>query len=136
MDSSYLTDDSMKHNDMKITENINGDIFAILNLPGNVKKSILSRKEQEKKNRWISVRGDSILFYLDFKDLGALILNNWDLFKDDFPGQSWVSTKIEELGNCRNLVAHNSFIGSHERDVIRVNFNSIINQLSTAFFNK
>jgi hypothetical protein len=54
------------------------------------------------------------------------------LFKPYFPQQSWIATKIDELGNCRNLVAHNSYLGKHERDVIRVNFNSIIKQISSA----
>ena len=106
------------------------DYFAQLNVPNNVKTGISKRKELEAKNTWISVRGGSDLFYLDFKDISDLILNNWDLFKSYFPDQSWISSKINELGNCRNLVAHNSFLGDHEKDVIRVYFNSIVKQLN------
>jgi hypothetical protein len=76
------------------------------------------------------VRGDSDLFYLDFKDLGTIILNNWELFRVYFPDQSWISAKMNELYSCRNLVAHNSYIGAHERDLIRVYFRSIIKQLN------
>ncbi len=77
----------------------------------------------------MSVRGGSELFYLDLKISVDLILNNWNLFKDYFPHQAWISSKIEELGNCRNLVAHNSVIGDHERNVIRVDFLSILRQI-------
>ena len=114
------------------TKFINGEdnIFNRLMLTTEVKKGISLRKRQEEKNRWLSIRGNSELFYLDFKELEAIILNNWTVFKQYFPGQSWISSKIDELVNCRNLVAHNSYIGTHERDVIRINFNSIIRQLS------
>jgi hypothetical protein len=77
-------------------------------------------------------RGNNPLFYLDFKDLGTLILNNWESFKTYFPNQAWISAKIEELAHCRNLVAHNSYLGKHERDVIRVNFDSIVKQIGSA----
>jgi len=103
--------------------------FSSLNIPAAVKRLIANRKAQEAKNQWISVRGGSDLFYMDFKELGIIIQNNWDLFKQYFPDQAWICSKIDELGNCRNLIAHNSVIGDHERDVIRVNFNSIAKQL-------
>jgi len=108
------------------------DYFEKLTVSSDVKRGIEARKSQEIKNQWLSLRGHSPLFYLDFKDLGTLILNNWELFKGYFPQQSWIATKLDELANCRNLVAHNSFVGNHERDVIRVNFNSIIRQINLA----
>lgn len=105
--------------------------FANVAVPKSISNGIAVRKEQEKKNLWIGVRGNSDLFYFDFKDLGVLIQNNWDIFKTYFPDQAWISSKIDELGNCRNLVAHNSVIGEHERDVIRINFRSITKQLNS-----
>lgn len=102
-----------------------------------VSKSILSgieqRKNQEKKNLWLSVRGNSDLFYFDFKDLGLLIQNNWEIFKEYFPDQAWICSKLEEMGNCRNLVAHNSIIGEDERNLIKLYFRNITKQLSNHF---
>jgi hypothetical protein len=69
---------------------------------------------------------------LDFDDLADLIRNNWALFEDDFPTQEWITSKISELAKCRNLVAHNSYLGKDERDLIRVIFIQILKQLSTA----
>jgi hypothetical protein len=108
------------------------DFFQKLNVPSDIKRGLEIRKKEESKNQWISVRGDSSMFYLDFKDIATLILNNWQLFKGYFPNQGWISTKINELAECRNLVAHNSYLGKHERDVIRVNYNSIVKQISSA----
>jgi hypothetical protein len=114
-----------------LTEKFGLTYFANIVVPKSILNGIVVRKEQEKKNLWIGVRGNSDLFYFDFKDLGVLIQNNWDIFKIYFPDQAWVSSKIDEMGNCRNLVAHNSVIGEHERDVIRINFRSITKQLNS-----
>ncbi|CAH1213252.1 hypothetical protein PAECIP111893_03655 [Paenibacillus plantiphilus] len=69
--------------------------------------------------KWLSVRGDSKLFYLDFKDLATIINNNWDIFKDYFPSQDFIIPKIKEMADCRNLIAHNSLIDETERNVIK-----------------
>jgi len=114
-----------------LTEKFGLAYFANVVVPKSILNGIVVRKEQEKKNLWIGVRGNSDLFYFDFKDLGVLIQNNWDIFKIYFPDQAWISSKIDEMGNCRNLVAHNSVIGEHERDVIRINFRSITKQLNS-----
>lgn len=115
----------------KVAENKYGaEYINSLKIPKSVKTGIDIRKDAQAKNNWISLRGGSDLFYVDFKDLGDVLVNNWELFKSYFPDQAWITTKVDELGNCRNLVAHNSYLGKHERDVIRVNFRSIIRQLN------
>jgi len=105
--------------------------FDKLNLSSNIDRKIADRKQRESKNRWLRLRGYSDMFYLDFGDLGSIIQNNWNVFSPYFPNQNWILTKIDELAKCRNLVAHNSYIESHERDVIRVDYNSILKQLDS-----
>lgn len=101
-----------------------------ITVPHSVKKKITDRKSSETQNKWLSQRGDDFLFYLDFKELADLILNNWnDVFKDHFPSQQWISIKIDELGNIRNLVAHNSYINTHDKRVLVTNYHSIVRQL-------
>jgi hypothetical protein len=118
------------------TEKVGSDYLTKITIPNTVKKSIQVRKEAEQKNQWISIRGNSELFYLDFKDLAILIVNNWDFFKEYFPDQHWLNVKIDELGNCRNLIAHNSYVSSLERDVIRLNYNQILKQIRIVEGNK
>jgi hypothetical protein len=108
------------------------EYFSKLTLTKNIKDTINGRKRTEEKNRWVSVRGDSDLFYLDFIELSGIIQNNWELFKDYFPDQSWINSKLNELYSIRNLVAHNSYVGKHERDVLQVTFRSIVKQLNTS----
>src|SRR5690606_24355890 len=105
------------------------DYVSKLNLTKSIRDTIAGRKRTESKNRWVSIRGDSDLFYLDFIELNSLIQNNWELFKDYFPDQAWISAKLNELYSIRNLVAHNSYVGEHERNILQVNFRSIVKQL-------
>jgi hypothetical protein len=100
-----------------------------LTIPKSIRDGIAFRKRNEERNKWLSIRGNSDLFYTDFKDLADIITNNWPLFAAYFPDQAWIRTKIEEMANCRNLIAHNSYIDDHERDVIRLNFRSILRQI-------
>ena len=76
------------------------------------------------------MRGESNLFYLDFKHLGDIIRNNWEIFEQKFPDQNWIIAKINELAKIRNLVAHNSLVGDDEIDILRTNTRSIMKQIS------
>ena len=100
-----------------------------LAIPKAIRDGISLRKRNEEKNKWLSIRGGSDLFYMDFKELADVITNNWRIFGAYFPDQAWIRTKIEEMAHCRNLIAHNSYIDDHERDVIRLNFRSILRQI-------
>lgn len=103
-----------------------------IQIPVSVRKTINERKNEEAKHKWIALRGNSDLYYMDFKDLKGLIVSNYDVFKNDFPSEHWITAKIEDLARCRNLIAHNSFLDKHELDLIKANFNSIARQLQIA----
>jgi hypothetical protein len=126
----YIVENFLRLFIENVCKSLYGDqYFSTILVSKEVKKSLSIRKSEEARNQWISVRGGSELFYLDFKDLGDIIINNWTVFSGFFPDQAWIKTKIDELANCRNLVAHNSVVGDHEQDVIRVNFKSILRQI-------
>lgn len=109
--------------------------FNELEINGNIKNHIKGRKEKEEKNKWLNLRGDSDLFYLDFEDLEKIIMNNWGIFESYFPNQNWITTKINEIADCRHLVAHNSFISEHGKNVLKIYYESILKQISAAFEN-
>jgi hypothetical protein len=116
-------------------ENYGDDYFSSLKINKDIETKLDIRKKEEIKNQWIRLRGDSEIFYLDFEDLASIISNNWDIFKNYFPSEYWITTKIQELSKCRNLVAHNSYIENNERELIRVYFNAILKQISSAYRN-
>lgn len=102
-------------------------------LPSALKNKISSRKDNAKSKKWLSLRGDSDLFYIDFVELGSIINSNWNIFKQYFNSQDFILPKINEMADCRNLIAHNSYISKENRDLIKSYYNSIIMQISIKF---
>lgn len=126
----FLIENSLRRFVDKVLRDAEGDgYFVTINLSVDIRNGVKARKAQEGKNQWIRVRGDSDIFYLDFIDIKFMIINNWKYFKAVFPDQPWISVKLDELYKCRCLIAHNSDIGSHEVDVIRINYKSILLQI-------
>ncbi|EES49948.1 Swt1 family HEPN domain-containing protein [Clostridium botulinum] len=101
-----------------------------LYLSSGLQRIVEERKNNESKNLWLSVRGDLDLFYLDFKDLKTVITANWDLFKECFPSQEFITSKIADIAECRNKVAHNSYIDKDERNLIKTYYTVILGQIS------
>jgi len=94
--------------------------FDEIKVPKALRNTITNRIEKANANKWLSIRGDSKLFYLDFKDLGSLIDNNWEVFKKYFPNRDFIIPKIDEMAECRNLIAHNSLVEETERSVVNL----------------
>ena len=103
--------------------------FSQLNIPRNLQRTIAERQKNDDSNKWLSVRGTE-LFYLDFKDLGAVINNNWDIFKDYFPSQDFILPKLNDMAECRNKIAHNSYVDDIERNLMKTYYNVILRQIS------
>jgi len=99
------------------------------NLSEGLKRKITERKNNEEKNKWLSLRGSSDLFYLDFKELSSIIRGKWELFEKYFPTQEWIASKIEDLSEVRNLIAHNSFVSEQEKKLMKSYFEIIIKQI-------
>lgn len=119
--------------EMVAKEKYGDEYFSKLNITTSLRNTISSRKIKASEKKWLSVRGNSDLFYLDFKDLGTLINSNWDIFKEYFSSQDFIIPKLNEMAECRNLIAHNSYISQTERNLIKSYYNSIIMQISEKF---
>lgn len=67
------------------------------------------------------------------EELGGIIRKNWDIFEPYFESAEWIVTNIKELGDCRNPVAHHSYVEGHVRDIVRINLVKIMKQIGEAF---
>jgi hypothetical protein len=83
-----------------------------------MKKIVQSRIDAEDKNRWHSKRGVHQIFYTDMGDLISIIVNNWEVFKQVFPEQGWITQRFNEIELSRNIIAHNNVL--EEREVGRI----------------
>ncbi len=51
------------------------------------------------------------------------------MFKDRFDSLQWIKTRIDDLAKLRNLVAHNSYLGEDEQEMMRSHYKGILKQL-------
>jgi hypothetical protein len=105
------------------------EYFSKLNITRSLKDTIANRMEKAKSQKWLGIRGTE-LFYLDFKDLGSIISNNWGIFGKYFPSQDFILPKLNEMAECRNKIAHNSYIEDLERNLLKTYYNMILKQIS------
>lgn len=80
----------------------------------DMKRKVEARKQSEERNHWNIGRNDHPVYYIDFGDLGLLIINHWDLFKDFFPNQAWVTSRVQEGERTRNVIAHTNVLAAEE----------------------
>lgn len=79
-------------------------------VPNSVKKLAESRQKAAEKDSWLEgAKGDRLEF-VDFGDLAAILLQNWECFKDIMPGQEWIKQRMTELEKARNFIAHNRML--------------------------
>ena len=114
-------------------KNFGSEYLSKLKLSSDMQGKIKERKKLQEKKKWLSARGTSDIFYLDIEDLGRIIGNNWDIFKTYFPKLDWITVNIGEIADCRNQVAHHSYLQEHERDVIKTDFLKIVKQIGDTF---
>lgn len=90
------------------------------------------RKKEESANRWLAIRGDKILYYLDFAELPDVITleDNWNnIFKNYFLSQDWIKSKLDELYQIRNRIAHNSYLDDNSFKTLELYYHQIISQI-------
>ncbi len=54
---------------------------------------------------------------------------NWPVFKDYFPDQAWVSSRIKESERSRNVIAHTNDLASEEGARLEMHLRDWINQI-------
>jgi hypothetical protein len=100
-------------------------------IPRKVQETIEKLKKSEQESKYLPLRGDNDLFYCDFIELGKIIVGNWLIFGKYFPKQNehWLNVMVDELYKIRNMVAHNSYVGTDERNALKVYYKNITAQL-------
>ena len=75
-----------------------------------IKEGILKearrRESQDEDTRWHGPRGQSVLNYLDFPQLGEIILDRWEDFQDLLGDRRWVEEYFREMNPTRRALAH------------------------------
>ncbi len=79
-------------------------------LPTKILSHAQSRKEQALKDSWLEGEKTDILGFADFGQLGQIIVDKWEYFKDIIPSQHWLKQRMDEIERSRNFIAHNRML--------------------------
>jgi hypothetical protein len=79
-----------------------------------------SRKKSEKDIRWLTARGDSMIYYTEFGDLISIIAKpgNWEFFEVHIGNIDWAKQIIGTLEKSRNIIMHSGELAN--TDIERV----------------
>ncbi len=98
-------------------------------VPVKIRTDVVKRIHKENENRWLATRGYHHIFYTNFGDLKEIIIANWDIFKQHFPNQHWIASRMQDLEFSRNIIAHNNKLPDNEIKRIKLYFNDWIKQI-------
>ena len=74
-----------------------------------IRDKVKGRMKEEKEKRWHGMkRGRHVIFYTNLGDLGNIILTNQEIFKKIFGRVDHFRTKLTEIEDMRNIIAHNN----------------------------
>ena len=68
-------------------------------VPNKIKGLAESRQKTAEKDSWLEGEKRDKLEFVDFGDLAAIIINNWEYFKDTMPTQEWIRQRMSLLQN-------------------------------------
>lgn len=93
-----------------LEENLDSNWWSSTSIPSKVRNLADSRQITAEKDSWLEGAKSDKLEYVEFGDLGAIIIQSWDFFKDIMPGQAWITQRMTELEKARNFIAHNRML--------------------------
>lgn len=96
-----------------------------------LKTKLKDRQEKEAKNKWLTPRGNSPLFYIDWGDLLSIIRKYEPDFLPHIHDFKFAELRFEELERLRNVVAHHGFFPAEEDfQRLLISFNDWTKQVS------
>ena len=72
-------------------------------VPEKIRKSSMSRMEEDAKLPWQVRAAQLRINYCDFGDLASIIVTNWDLFEDLLGNMEWAKAMLNSLEKSRTL---------------------------------
>jgi hypothetical protein len=82
-------------------------------IPSEIRKNAEWRKRQDEKARWHGPRGQSMLNFVDFPDLGKIIVDRWEDFEDLLGDKGWVEGYFDDMNQSRRAIGHTGEMGEH-----------------------
>ena len=126
----YLFENSVRYLIKEILGRKYGDNWWEEKAPTATKREVMKRIAREDVHRWHAKRGAHPIFYSDMHDLYSIIVKNWKDFKDLFPDQTWIKSRVEEIELSRDIIAHNNPLPDDEITRLKLDLKAWVKQIS------
>lgn len=114
---------------VKVLMENNGENWWEASVSEKIRNKANSRKIEEDKIKWHTQRGDSLINYTDFGDLGAIMQQNFTYFEDHIISIEWVKQIFSTLERSRNVIMHSGELSTRDIERIGMNIRDWLNQV-------
>jgi hypothetical protein len=90
-----------------------------------------TRREEEKKIRWHTPRGDAPINYIEFGELASIMSQNWSNFEDLVQSLEWARQIFSTLERSRNVIMHSGDLALEDVERIGTDIRDWIRQVGT-----
>lgn len=94
-----------------------------------IRKKAESRKTEEEKIKWHTLRGDSMINYTEFGDLTSIMQQNYEMFEVHIISIDWARQIFQTLERSRNVIMHSGELGRRDIERIGTNIRDWISQV-------
>lgn len=112
----------------RLLEEVGADWWNVA-VSESIRNKAQTRRDQEEKIRWHTMRGGSPIEYTEFGDLASIVGQNWKHFEDHVHSQDWVRHLISSLERSRNVIMHSGDLGMHDIERIGTTIRDWIRQV-------
>jgi hypothetical protein len=95
----------------------------------NIRKRAESRREEERKVKWHTQRGEDPIYYTTLGDLANIIRNNFSRFEPYIQSAEWAASVFDVVERSRNVIMHSGMLGKEDIGRLGINIRDWIKQV-------
>ena len=95
----------------------------------NIRKRAESRREEERKVKWHTQRGEDPIYYTTLGDLANIIRNNFAKFEPYIQSAEWAASVFDVVERSRNVIMHSGMLGKEDIGRLGINIRDWIKQV-------
>lgn len=96
-----------------LKESLGPDDWWQTGVPETIRKKAETRRRDDERARWHGPRGQTLLNFVDFPELGGIITDRWGDFEDLLGDKDWVERYFGEMNRSRRAIGHTGEMNEH-----------------------
>lgn len=96
-----------------LKESLTPERWWIDGVPQGIRQKAEQRRQDDERSRWHGPRGESLLNFVDFPELGEIIIARWADFEDLLGDRAWVGRYFSDMNKSRRAIGHTGDLSEH-----------------------